>query len=671
MVQGLERFFKSAIVDRNSSISSAALVSSYQLHVAAKEVVRRWGNEAQEAINVASKGSVIGSSSGGGGGFGGGFGGAGSYFGLGGSGGGSGYGTPAEGGPNGSASQQVIPSSAYIAQYHALGLLYLIRAGDRMAVTRLVQQLSGAAYNGGRSASQQLRSPFAICMLVRYAAKVAEEDPNMKPVMIALLEGWLKHKAEMVVYESAKAICEMKGVTEAELFKPISILQLFLSSTKVVLKFAAIRTLAKLAESNPKAVGVANIDMENLISDSNRSIATYAITTLLKTGDEESVDRLMKTIATFMSEISDEFKIVVVSAIRSLCLKFPSKQASMLSFLANVLRDEGGYEFKREIIDSIFDMINFIPQCKETALNHLCEFIEDCEFTKLSVRILFLLGEEGPKMKDNQKYIRFIYNRVILENAIVRAAAVSSLAKFGTRSKDSGLRKRIQVLLNRCLDDVDDEVRDRAAMYVRVVREADEVVQNFEQDQSQDASTSSNQNSLSKRLARDEPSYNLLSLESQLSHYVNEGSSSNSAAFDPSSVPTITKEESRLSKMREKEQKSKGVAMATEYGSAGPSEASTSKAASTSVPGAPTGQVGAASAYEDQLKEVPQFANYGKVLKSSEKVTMLTEDETEYTVGAVKHVFKDHVVLQVSFLKDSDRKVGCMRAFVEFRLFRF
>lgn len=49
-----------------------------------------------------------------------------------------------------------------------------------------------------------------------------------------------------------------------------------------------------------------------MISDSNRSVATLAITTLLKTGAEGSVDRLMKQIATFVNEISDEFKIVVV-----------------------------------------------------------------------------------------------------------------------------------------------------------------------------------------------------------------------------------------------------------------------------------------------------------------------------------------------------------------------
>lgn len=210
-----------------------------------------------------------------------------------------------------------------------------------------------------------------------------------------------------------------------------------------------------------------------------------------------------------MTEITDEFKIIVVDAIRSLCLKFPTKQAVMLSFLSGVLRDEGGYDFKRAVVDAIFDMIKYIGECKEAgeymlnhtiyhayslscivALAHLCEFIEDCEFTKLSVQILHLLGLEGPKTKQPTKFIRYIYNRVVLENAVVRAAAVSSLAKFGVSVTDPAITKSVNVLLRRyvsfaipgshalilcgdfrCLDDVDDEVRDRAAMYLRVLSE--------------------------------------------------------------------------------------------------------------------------------------------------------------------------------------------------------
>ena len=46
-------------------------------------------------------------------------------------------------------------------------------------------------------------------------------------------------------------------------------------------------------------------------------------------------------------------------------------------------------------------------------------------------QILHFLGNEGPKSVDPSKYIRYIHNRVILENATVRASAVSALAKFG------------------------------------------------------------------------------------------------------------------------------------------------------------------------------------------------------------------------------------------------
>jgi coatomer subunit gamma len=161
------------------------------------------------------------------------------------------------------------------------------------------------------------------------------------------------------------------------------------------------------------------------------------------------VDRLIKQITGFMTEISDEFKVIIVEAIRSLCLKFPSKYSSMLSFLSSVLRDEGGYDFKRAVVEAMFDMIKFISDSKEQALSHLCEFIEDCEFTKLSVRILHLLGVEGPKSAQPAKYIRYIYNRVVLENATVRAAAVTSLAKFGVNSPEESLKRSISVLLRR------------------------------------------------------------------------------------------------------------------------------------------------------------------------------------------------------------------------------
>jgi coatomer protein complex subunit gamma len=154
MIQGVERFFKAAMVDRNVSISSAALVSSYHLHPIAKDVIKRWANEAQEALSPKAGGTS------GGGGMSSGF--------------MSSYG--------GSSSQpsgyQAFQSTSYITQYHALGLLYSIRHQDRMAITKLIQQLSATGATTARGAAQALRNANATCLLIRYAAKVMEDDPK-------------------------------------------------------------------------------------------------------------------------------------------------------------------------------------------------------------------------------------------------------------------------------------------------------------------------------------------------------------------------------------------------------------------------------------------------------------------------------------------------------------
>ncbi len=147
-VQSVERFFKSAIVDRNSFIASAALVSAYHLHPISRDVIRRWANETQEAINAKAVTSTSFPALGG------------SYFS-----GGSGSGGQGGG-------YQAVPSSSFIMQYHALGLLYLIREKDRMAITKMIQQF------GGKPGASTIRNHMGICMLIRYAAKVMEEDPK-------------------------------------------------------------------------------------------------------------------------------------------------------------------------------------------------------------------------------------------------------------------------------------------------------------------------------------------------------------------------------------------------------------------------------------------------------------------------------------------------------------
>lgn len=570
-VQAIERLVKTAIVDKTPSVSSAALVSSYHLLPVARDVVRRWQSETQEAASSAKQSGGFLSFS--------------------------------------TSSQHALTAanSNFMTQYHAIGLLYQMRSHDRMALVKMVQQYGAAG---------AVKSPAALVMLVRLAAKLAEDDQSLRKPMMQMLDSWLRHKSEMVNFEAAKAICDIRDLTDSEATQAISTLQLYLASPRAITKFAAIRILHNFASFKPQVVHPCNPDIENLISNSNRSIATFAITTLLKTGNEASVDRLMKQISSFLAEITDEFKITIVEAIRTLCLKFPSKQAGMLTFLSGILRDEGGYEFKRAVVESMFDLIKFVPGSKEETLSHLCEFIEDCEFTKLAVRILHLLGVEGPKTPNPTKYIRYIYNRVVLENALVRASAVTALAKFGVGQKDPDVKRSVTVLLTRCLDDVDDEVRDRAALNLRLMSEEDEVAERF---------------------IKNDSMYSLSTFEHQLVMYVTaDDKATFSKAFDLSTIPVVSHEQA----LAEERTKKLTTATPTLKAPTGPTKSKVNGTVDNVNSAVATTQK-----FAETLSRIPEMKEYGSLLKSSSPVE-LTESETEYVVSVVKHIYKENIVLQ-------------------------
>ena len=44
----------------------------------------------------------------------------------------------------------------------------------------------------------------------------------MQRQMLDLIEGWLRHKSDMVNLEAARVICEMKNVTPAQLTRSIA-----------------------------------------------------------------------------------------------------------------------------------------------------------------------------------------------------------------------------------------------------------------------------------------------------------------------------------------------------------------------------------------------------------------------------------------------------------------
>merc|ERR1719353_1149524 len=103
----------------------------------------------------------------------------------------------------------------------------------------------------------------------------------------------------------------------------------------------------------PNLAARCNCDMEPLLSDQNRNTATLALTTLLKTGHESNVESLVKQITSFMSDISDVFKIEVVRAVKGLCLMYPSKHRLLMQFLSTNLREEGSADFKKDLVEAL------------------------------------------------------------------------------------------------------------------------------------------------------------------------------------------------------------------------------------------------------------------------------------------------------------------------------
>lgn len=91
---------------------------------------------------------------------------------------------------------------------------------------------------------------------------------------------------------------------------------------------------------------------------------------------------------------------------------------------------------------------------------------------QIQTKILNFLALEGPKSKNPASYIRFIYNRVNLEKAVIRAAAVSALASFAFHVEH--LQDSIILLLQKCLNDSDDEVRERAFFYYNILTHKEE-----------------------------------------------------------------------------------------------------------------------------------------------------------------------------------------------------
>eukprot|EP00494_Astrolonche_serrata_P022840 UN23097 len=199
------------------------------------------------------------------------------------------------------------------------------------------------------------------------------------PELIECLNRYLNNKSTLVVLESAKALCHLRKISEKVVENAVEALTDMLNSHLTVERFGAMRVLNSVVDRYPIIVGSrAEVELEHLAQDNNANIAVLAITTLLKTGVEASIDRLFTQIESFMQNIGDDLKVVLVNAIKSLCLKFPKKHETLMSFLSKALREEGGFEYKKTIVDSMLILMKEIPAAQAQG-SHSCSVHATCD----------------------------------------------------------------------------------------------------------------------------------------------------------------------------------------------------------------------------------------------------------------------------------------------------
>lgn len=236
-MQNIEKFLRQALIDKNPHVVSTAVVSHIDLfkkkgHSA--EVAKKSVNELQDKLYNSSDGYI---------------------------------------------------------QYQALLLLFEMKKNDNMASLKLLYQLT----------QKQLNSAIVKCQLIRLIKRSlftnTAIDQKTARLFLSFIESKLTKEEESVQFEAAKTLCELHEVygQVIDIEPPFQVLTMLASqSSKPVNKYAALRVMNRIASQQPKLVGVCQTELEGLITDMNRSVASLAISTLLKTCNEDSVQKLVK-----------------------------------------------------------------------------------------------------------------------------------------------------------------------------------------------------------------------------------------------------------------------------------------------------------------------------------------------------------------------------------------
>ncbi|KAL3073828.1 hypothetical protein niasHT_036845 [Heterodera trifolii] len=209
------------------------------------------------------------------------------------------------------------------------------------------RQRRNSLMNGewGQRRSSQLEADHFLAE--QYAVLLLKHWPEYRFINVAAQSDHIKSDLSNLLMRPLLASC-------GQLASAVSVLQLFLSSPKP--NFAAVRTLNRISMDYPQAVISCNVDLlEQLITDGN-----------------------------YCRRRCHPFAVPSFSV---------RKHGTLMNFLAPMLGDEGGFDYKKAIVEDN-------PSAEDLGLSHLSAFVEGCEHAALATRVLRLPADEHDQAID-------------------------------------------------------------------------------------------------------------------------------------------------------------------------------------------------------------------------------------------------------------------------------
>ena len=355
--------------------------------------------------------------------------------------------------------------------FHTLLLLKEIKKNDKLFLIKIFSRIAET------SGSRSHRSQFAICQLIRYVTDLllkADLEESTKKTFHIFLQMSLYRLEESIKIEAARSIMIIPNISASIRQETIATLCELISSSNKIVRFAALKTLDKHIDGFAQNVAVdIFLELEKIIEDSgtNSSIKSYAFSIFLKISKGLSDYRLEKMFKTFIEQYTkfkEDFKKKLINISKNISRENPTKNKLYYDFFCSVFKLDAGPQTKLEILDALIWFVYNDKDLKLQTIFFLAESLFECQYDVLKIRIINLLGKECELVNNKSKLVRYIYNQLLLEFPAVRASAISALGEIGF--KENNLRDIIISLIENCLNDDDNEVRERAFMISKALK---------------------------------------------------------------------------------------------------------------------------------------------------------------------------------------------------------